>query len=102
MHPLLKKTLNINSRIENLVNKLAWDQILELSQKRDLAIREYFEITPSPDHSKIVAQVLSDMSESDKKISHLIEKNKKELVGEGLSLKNNHHAIQQYHYTQAG
>lgn len=102
MHQLLEKTIEINSKIESLVDQFEWDQILNLSQERDAYIREYFDLSPLPDDNSTVSRVIVNLTKSDEKISELIENKKSKLISKSLSLKNNHHAINQYRFNQTG
>jgi hypothetical protein len=102
MHQLLEKTIEINSKIEDLVDEFEWDKILDLSQKRDGYIKEYFDLSPLPDDNSVVSKVIVDMTKSDEKISNLIDNKKSELIAKSLSLKNNQHAINQYKFNQTG
>jgi len=101
MHHLLKKIIEINDVISTMADSLQWDQALALTNKRDIYLRQYFELNPQPDDNSIVSKTIEDMTNSDQKISDMIARAKSELINESLSLKNSHAAIKQYHHTQS-
>ncbi len=104
MHSLLKRSLLLSNKIERLAEQLDWKALLCHSQQRDECIKKYFKLNQKLklDKTETIAKVITDIKKSDERTSTLIENNKKYLVGESLSLKNNLKAIKQYSLTLAG
>ena len=100
MNPVLLRALELNDKLSKKAADKLWPEVLVLSQERDECVKEYFSSAPNPSDKETILDITNQFKNTDKKIIDEISKNKRELVAEGLSLRNSHQAIKQYQNLQ--
>jgi len=100
MNETLHKAIDANSQMLYLSEQGRWEEVLNLSKKRDLLLRKLFAKESGKDKNKLLPY-LDNFFETDKKITDKIMSEKSSLVAEGISMRNSHNAIKSYQSAQS-